>query len=105
MIVTIVNRIISKIKGENYTIDKNISSSYLISLLAIRFLMAIRGKLSLINNNGLLFVGSGVSLRAKHLMKFGKGVNIDNDSLINALSRNGVIFGDNVSIGKRTVIE
>jgi len=105
MVIKLLNKIITKLKGSNYSLDTNISSGYLFGLLFNRVLMLIRGKLSFINNNGILFIGKNVTLKAKSRMSFGRGVTIDSGCYLNALSYNGITFGDNVSIGKHVVIE
>jgi acetyltransferase-like isoleucine patch superfamily enzyme len=105
MPIKIINQIIFKIKGKDFKLDNRISSSYLFSEVTKRSLMIIRGILSFTKNKGLLFIGKDVTIRAKYLINFGKGVSIDNECFIDALSENGIRFGNNVSIGKRTVIE
>ncbi|MFC0181202.1 transferase hexapeptide (six repeat-containing protein) [Pseudarcicella hirudinis] len=103
--MNIVNKILSKIKGQDYVIDNNVSLFYLLMLIFSRFLMLIRGYLSFIKSGRLFFIGSGVTIKARNLMKVGKGVTIDNDCYIDALSKDGILLGNNVSLGKRTVIE
>lgn len=105
MLRKIISKIIYKVKGDGFKLDNHISSSYLFSEVTKRVLMFIRGTLTFTKNKGLLFVGKGVTLRAKHLIAFGKGVSIDDRCFIDALSENGIHFGNNVSLGKRTVIE
>jgi acetyltransferase-like isoleucine patch superfamily enzyme len=105
MLINILNKIISRLKGSDYALNPAIPGSYLISLLLKRLFMLIRGKFSLINNTGMLFIGNGVVLKARSKMRFGSGITLDDSTLIDALSEEGVIFGNNVSTGKRTVIE
>ncbi|PWG78721.1 acyltransferase [Pararcticibacter amylolyticus] len=104
-IVSIVNRIVKRLKGDGYTIDPRVSGGYLIALLARRFIMFVRGKVVLIKHRGFLFVGRGVVLRARYQIHVGRGVTFDEGSFIDALSSGGVVLGDNVSLGKRSVIE
>lgn len=105
MLVTIINRFLSKLKGQSYLLDSRIPGSYLIDLLFTRFFMLLRGKLSFIQNRGMLFIGKSVTIKGRSLIKFGRGVTIDDQGLIDALSIEGVRFGNNVSLGKRSVIE
>lgn len=101
----IINQKISKIKGEKYVIDSKIAVIHLVFLLKSRLFMILRGRFSFIKNGGRLFIGKHVKLYAKSLMMFGSGVTINDNSLIDALSKGGVVFRDGVSVGKRTVIE
>ncbi|WP_254412302.1 acyltransferase [Dyadobacter diqingensis] len=101
----LINKALGKIRGDGYTIDPKISSSYLIKLIMGRSFMLFRGKTSLIPHKGLFFVGKNVTLKARNLMLVGNGVSIDDHCYIDALSKNGIVLGDKVSMGKRTVIE
>lgn len=105
MIRKILNTTISKLKGTNYTLDERIPTGYLLSLLWTRLTMAFRGLLVPCRKKGVLFVGPRVKIKAASLIKLGKGVTIDRNSYIDALSVEGILLGDNVSIGKSTTIE
>ncbi|MGM8362808.1 acyltransferase [Flavobacterium sp. ARAG 55.4] len=105
MLVRIINNLIRRIKGDQYTIDSTIGSFYLLCLIFTRAIMAIRGLLSFVKHRGLLFIGAGVILKGKSYIACGAGVTIDRGCFIDALSREGLQLGSNVSLGKRTVIE
>ncbi len=100
-----LNNIISRLKGREYRLDRGIPLSYLLRLALSRSIMRMRGFFSGVSNRGFLFIGKNVKLKARSLIKAGKGVTIDAGSYIDALSTGGVILGDNVSAGKRTRIE
>lgn len=51
------------------------------------------------------FLGKNSLVISPHLIKFNKNLVIDIDCYINALSKKGILFGNNVSIQKRTIIE
>jgi len=73
-----------------------------------KFIQIFRGafvKLLLHNSNGLLFVGKNVNLKHKNLITFGKSIQIGDNVEINALSKNGVTIGNNVSILRNSIIE
>jgi len=100
-----LNKIISRLKGRSYEIDGRIPYSYLFSLTWARGIMRIRGFLSGVKNDGFLFIGRNVTLKARSMMKAGRGVTIHNGCYIDALSTGGIVFGNNVSAGKKTRIE
>jgi acetyltransferase-like isoleucine patch superfamily enzyme len=52
-----------------------------------------------------LFVGRGVRLRAAHRIRCGRAVTLEDGVVIDALSRRGVVLGDNVTIKRGTIIE
>lgn len=102
--IRILNKLISKWKGNDYKIDSNISSSYLVRLLMTRSAMIVRGKFGGIKNNGLLFLSGKAVIHAKSKLILGRSVTIDRGAFINALSREGIVLGDNVSVGRNTTI-
>lgn len=105
MIIRILNNLLTALKGQEYNIDPRISVIYLIRLVFRRLTMFIRGKISFVSNKGLLFIGRDTQIRAKEKIHLGRGVTIDDGAFLDALSTNGVVMGDNVSVGKNTAIE
>jgi acetyltransferase-like isoleucine patch superfamily enzyme len=106
----LLNRIISKIKGEGYTVDPRIPNSYLISECFSKMFDLSRGlfKKAFFKKHGKgkhIFVGKHVTLKCKKRISCGKGVSIGDYSYIDALSSNGISFGNNVSLGRNTTIE
>jgi len=101
----LINFYIKKIKKEQYEIDSNIPSSYLVLLAIRRFYMLLKGSLSFINKKGILFIGHHVEIKSRSKISIGYGVTIDDYCYIDALSKEGIVLGNNVSVGKRTVIE
>ncbi|MFI1744760.1 acyltransferase [Thalassobellus sediminis] len=100
-----INKLISKIKGEKYIISDDIPLKYLISIMYRRLLMLIRGSFTSCKKQGYFFRGSKVKMYCKSNIQIGKGVSIDRGSYLDALSTDGIIIGDNSSMGKYTVIE
>ena len=50
-------------------------------------------------------IGKNTTILSSHQITFQKSLSIDNDCVVNALSKEGIVFGSNVSIHKRTIIE
>jgi acetyltransferase-like isoleucine patch superfamily enzyme len=100
-----LNKIISRLKGRGYEIDERIPSRYLFSLALSRGIMRVRGFFSRVENGGMLFVGKNVTLKARTMIRVGRGVTIHDGSYIDALSTEGIFFGNNVSAGRNTRIE
>lgn len=103
--IPFLNKLISRLKGSAFQLDPALPFSYLFGLILRRGLMLVRGFFSFVPNDGMLFIGRSVTLRARRSMRFGRGVSLDDGSLIDALSYDGVVFGHGVSLGKRSVIE
>jgi acetyltransferase-like isoleucine patch superfamily enzyme len=100
-----LNNIISKWKGHPYTIDEQIPVSRLFIIALSRALMLLKGKLSFIKNGGRLFFSWKASVRSRSKLKLGHSVTIGSGAFIDALSREGIILGNNVSVGRYTRIE
>ncbi|MGY8810605.1 MAG: acyltransferase [Pseudomonadales bacterium] len=101
------NKIASKIKNADYAIDPSISNIDLFSIIFTKLIMLIRGTLSstLSLRSGFpFFKGKSVTLHHKSKISFGRGCILHDNVTINALSRQGVHFGDNVTIPEHTII-
>jgi len=95
-------------KSSDYEVDEKINSFVLMNIMFRRGMYFFRGQIIRIflkKSNGFLFVGSRVKLRNPRLISVGRGVTIDDGVIVEALSKNGVIIGDNVSLGKGTMIQ
>jgi acetyltransferase-like isoleucine patch superfamily enzyme len=101
----LLNKILTKIKGESYEIDKQVPLSYLFSMVLSRSCMLCRGFFSRVKNGGMLFIGRQVTFKVKRAIRAGRMVTINSGCYIDALSTGGVSFGNNVSLGKRVIIE
>lgn len=92
----------------HYTIDPQLPLSGMMTLFKERALAYVRGWLrrpTLAACGGAFFVGRRVQLLNSRRMHVGAGVTLEDDVKIDALSAEGVCIGDNVSIGRFTVIE
>jgi acetyltransferase-like isoleucine patch superfamily enzyme len=105
MLARLLSNYIKKIKGHDYGVDNRIPTSYLFSLIVSRSMMKVRGALSGIESSKVPFIGPGVRLRVKSKIVVGRGVTVDSGCHIDALSIEGVKFGNNVSVGPNTRIE
>lgn len=95
---------VSKIKGEKFVLDKNIPISYLLSFFSQKACNLIVGMLKL-HRIGKYFVHPTSKIKCTAKIHSGQNLNIDRRCYIDALSINGIQFGNNVSIGKNTTIE
>ena len=96
---------ISRLKGSDFTIDRRIGFSYLVSVVLERVLMAVRGFIRFPLRRPRPFIGSGARIRSGGNLTFGSSVTFGHHSFVDALSRDGVTFGNNVSVGRNTRIE
>jgi acetyltransferase-like isoleucine patch superfamily enzyme len=101
----LINSIIKKLKGQDYSLDPRIPVSYLAGLMFSRLTMAIRGSISRVRHKGFLFIAPGVTIKARSKFQVGSTVSIGKGCFIDALSTEGIVFGDNVSMGKYVRIE
>jgi acetyltransferase-like isoleucine patch superfamily enzyme len=105
----IIENIIKKLKNDpNYSLDKNYSLRELQTITRIRLIQVIRGlikKLVICESKGFIFCGSKVKIEFGHLIKAGSSLIIEDNVIINALSKDGIILGNNVTIAKNSVLQ
>lgn len=104
MRVKIYNDIISKFKGEDFRIDDSINSGYLLYLLISKSICFLWGTVRL-KSLKRVFIHPSSKIRSVSNLKFGKNLQIGRNCFIDALSKNGLIFGDNCSMGDYTYIK
>lgn len=103
-----INKIITKIKKEPYKIDENITNMILLNIIFEKIIMAVRGcirKISLKKASGILFIGKRVKIKDPKKIKFEGSATIEDGCFINALSKKGITFGNNFSLGRNSIIE
>ncbi|WP_297815168.1 hypothetical protein [uncultured Polaribacter sp.] len=104
----IINRILGFLGKKNYKIDEDLSISDMFILTRSKLLPILRGgilKVSLKSSKGIIFLGQNTKIKFKNKITFGRTIQIGDNVEINALSRNGVVIGDNFSILKNSIIE
>lgn len=102
LLTKLVEKAASIIRKEPFTLDKNISDTYLLIFTGKIICMYIRGFIRLRKK---ILLGHKTQIICGNLLKTGTSVKIEDECIINALSTKGIILGHNVSIQKRTIIE
>ncbi len=109
MLRDMLQTLIRKLKNDpDYTIDPAVPTTALVSLLKERGFAFMRGVLRkpwVGSSQGALFVGRRVQILNSRLLHLGRSVTLEDDVKIDALSRHGVHIGNNVSIGRFSIIE
>lgn len=100
-IVNLIERYIRRTKNPDFSFDKALETSVLLSLLTIKMVQFIRGlKFFHMKKRGvLIFLGSGVSVFNKKNIYLGNNVQIARNVSLNALGKQPLRIGSNVSIG------
>lgn len=91
----------------DYNLINSLSTGEALIILCNRFWQAARGsthKLFFKEAKGLLFIGKSVKIVHARKISLGRNFIIDDHSLMNALSLNGICIGDNVSIGRNSIL-
>ncbi len=91
-----------------YRLDPDMGGAALLLIVGRRGLALVRGLWWAWRLRGCrlpFFVGHGVSIRHAGRLTAGRGVTLEEYVQIDALSREGVYLGDNVSVGRFSVIE
>lgn len=108
MFRTITNILINKLGKSGYEIEKGFSNIDIIIILYTKFFEISRGlflKFFLNKSTGFVFLGKHTRLNHCNNISAGKTLFIGDNVCINALSRNGMKIGNNVSILRNTIIE
>ena len=104
----IVNFVIDKLGRTGYQVDTGISFYNMMLIINVKLFEVIRGlvlKIFLMKSSGIVFLGKRTSIKHKNLIQAGRTLFIGDNVEINALSKNGVRFGNNVSIHRNTIID
>lgn len=102
--IDLINRIVSKLKGEEFKIDKSIPFSYLSYFFLIKFISLLYGVFAL-RRFKMVFVHPSSTIHCSSKIQFGKNFSVGRNCYINALSKDGFICGNNVSMGFHTHID
>lgn len=99
-----ISKVITKIKGEDYSLDPAIPLSYTLRLLWTKGIDLIYGMIRL-RTFKRVFVSPSAKIICSSKIHFGRNLNIGYQCYVNALSKEGLFCGDNVSMGFHTHIE
>jgi acetyltransferase-like isoleucine patch superfamily enzyme len=103
-----LNTLIGKLGKLNYEVDKNITNKDLIINLMSKLFPMLRGsvlKLFIKSSQGLIFLGRHTKIRYKNKIQAGRTLTIGDYVEINALSKEGIKIGNNVSVHRNSIIE
>ncbi len=103
----LLEKIIGRLKSDPaYKLDERYLTRQLIYIVYYRFCQAIRGLLLKIKitSSGAVFCGRKVIIQHGYQFKAGKSLIVEDGVHINALSENGIVVGDQVTIAKYAVL-
>lgn len=102
----ILEFLLSKILGYNYTVDEYVDNSVIIHLFIEKSFSIIRGYINTVGvqKKGMIFLGKGSKFYVKNKIKLGKNIKIGKYCTFSALSKNGLVIGDCCSIKDFTSI-
>ena len=108
LIKNVLSKIIRELGKTNYVVDETMTYRDLIITLKYKFNSLIRGfflKPFLRSSRGVVFLGRHTTIRYRSKIQVGRTLTIGDYVEINALSKEGVKIGNNVSIHRNTIIE
>ena len=101
---SIIEKIIAKLKNDaQYEMTSDYTVKQILYFSYYRLLQIIRGlqyRFRINMSNGILFCGRRVIIEHPFLITAGKSLIIDDNAYVNALSENGLILGNNVTISR-----
>lgn len=104
----LIEKNISKTKGQDYKLDSSITSFRLFQVVMERIGMLLRGffrKIVLKKVGKKFFVGKHVKFKCGKRISFGHSATINDYCFINGLSKGGIVVGDNFSLGRSSIID
>lgn len=106
--IKFINFLVSKMKKEEFEVDSNLSIQDIISICYMRVSMLIRGNVFQIikfKKFKVIFIDKNVRIVGKSKVSFGNSVTLNRNVEINAISKEGITIGNNVSIGAYSKIQ
>lgn len=98
-----IEKILSRIKGEKYRLDPDIPLLYLLRYFVVKAISAVYGMMRLRTTN-IVFVHPGATVKGVFKIRTGNNLNIDEGCYIDAMSRNGLVCGKNVNFGRNSTM-
>jgi len=98
---------LSKLKGRPYALDRRIPLRLIGGMTLRRMAWVVRGVLKTTLASGrpaLAFIAPCVSLRNTSMVRFGKGVTLEQGVILDGSSAEGIWLGDNVTIGAYSTV-
>lgn len=104
-ILSVLERIVGRLKGSPYRIDRKIPPSTIFSIFSRRLFSIIRSLRHGYSVRSNIFIGKDVHLHGRKLLTLSSGTTIGDHCHIDALSENGIKTGRNVNIGPYSRLE
>jgi acetyltransferase-like isoleucine patch superfamily enzyme len=98
---------LSRLKHREYHLDRSVPLTLLLGTVLRRLMWLVRGfvKCGVFQRRlHFVFMAPRVDLRNAALIRFGKGVTLERGVIIDGLSRDGIVLGDNVAIGAYSLV-
>lgn len=102
--IKLLNKILSGIKGESFYIDTRVPPGYIIKMILLQMVSLCWGIVRFRRFKSV-FVNPSATIKCPSLVRCGKNFRVGRRSYVDALSREGLVCGDNVSIGNYTNLE
>lgn len=99
-----ISKLISKLKKEKFELDINIPISYFISFFFSKILCGIYGMTRMLSTKRV-FIHPTAVVKSRSKIYYGRNFTIGRECYVDALSTNGLVCGDNVSMGFHTHID
>lgn len=99
-----IHSLLEKIKGNGTKVDRDIPAAYLLGIAFSKAISLLYGMVRL-STLKRVYVSPSSVIKCASKIQFGKNLSIADNCRIDALSKKGLVMGENVSIGYQTQIE
>jgi acetyltransferase-like isoleucine patch superfamily enzyme len=108
LVDSVLSRVIQRVrKNPDYRIDPTLSSSDVLREFARRGTSLLRAQWTLrfVSGSHFRFAEPGIDVRHRRHLSVGRGSVVERDARLHCLSRDGIVIGERVTIGKFAIIE
>ena len=98
-------RLASAVRKEPFPIDPRVPSSYMARFTLEKAFDYLRGLLKFRRPSALIFLGRRARVKCPGMMRFGRTAKFSSETYVDALSSDGVVLGNNFSLGRGASIE
>lgn len=98
-----ISFIVSKLRKEQFELDRNVPLTYLLRIVCVKIVQAIYGIIVL--HRLKCFIAPSATIKCSSKVHTYGFLMVANNCIIDALSTDGITFGNGVSVGRETSIE
>jgi len=103
----LINFITTRLGKDNYSLDDSIGAYSVFIIFLQKFVLLVRGAIFKVffKRSGFLFLGKGTRISHKHMITLGSVVTIENNVVIDGLTKGGIVIGNNTTLKSGVIVD